>query len=473
MEQIGQRTYTDFKFNKNNSKKSPIKLPNIDTSYLTFYDYERIRKNAIVPTKEEIFNNLRVQREQESTQLARARALKEKIINYDINQPRTKLSDIQRQKIKSDNNLLSEAQKALDQNEDCVKEMEKLALYAKVASIRERQLKEHEMMEQMYKKKEEKLDTMMELERLKELKHQQSRENDRKKKQRDGCLIIIDQIKQKEYEKIKQREIIDKEKQLILRQLKELADEDIRQNERKRISNEKTAKEIVESNRINALNKQKKMLEEKEEDLKILKYNLEKAKREEEELKERKRIQEEKEKEVQKLREKQEKAQDKQAELDALRAKRAYEQSEREARIKEQNELILKKKKIEELIESNKRQKLYKQQQLAEEAKKEQEEYQRMVKQYLEDNEKERRMEEDKKKKLYENTQDLKKLIKIKEEKERLHSKEKLEDGRKMRQKEDDWRLRMEKIKKQKIQDLKNLGVQQKYIADLERYKIV
>ena len=77
------------------------------------------------------------------------------------------------------------------------------------------------------------------------------------------------------------------------------------------------------------------------------------------------------------------------------------------------------------------------------------------------------------KKKLYENTLDLKKLIKIKEEKERLHSKEKLEDGRKMRQKEDDWRLRMEKIKKQKIQDLKNLGVQQKYIADLERYKIV
>ena len=473
MEQTYQKTYTNFKFKRNNSKKSPIKLPSIDTSYLTFYDYERIRKNAIVPTKEEIFNNQRVQREQESTQLARARALKEKIINYDLNQPRTKLSDIQIQKIKSDNNLLSEAQKALDQNEDCVKDMEKLALYAKVASIRERQLKEHEMMEQMYKKKEEKLDTMMELERLKELKHQQSRENDRKKKQRDGCLIIIDQIKQKEYEKIKQREIIDKEKQIILRQLKELADEDIRQNERKRIANEKTAKEIVESNRINALNKQKKLLEEKEEDLKILKYNLEKAKKEEEELKEKKRIQEEKEKEVQKLREKQEKAQDKQAELDALRAKRAFEQSEREARIKEQNELMLKKKKIEELIESNKRQKLYKQQQLAENAKKEQEEYQRMVKQYLEDNEKERRTEEDKKKKLYENTQDLKKLIKIKEEKERLRSKEKLEDGRKMRQKEDDWRQRMEKIKKQKIQDLKNLGVQPKYIADLERYKIV
>ena len=470
MDQVNNRTFTNFDFKRNHSKKTVSKLPTIDTAYLTFYDYERIRKNAIVPTKEELLNNERVQNEQENTQLAKARALKEKIVNYDLTRPHTQLSDIQRQNIKSSNSLLSEAQKILDQNEDCVKDMEKLALYAKVATIRERQLKEHEMMEKMYKKKEEKLDTMMELERLKELRQQQERENNRKKNQRDGCLIIIDQIKQKEYEKIKKREIIEKEKQIILRQLKELADEDLRQNEKKRLSNEQIAKEIVESNRINALNKQKKLLEEKEEDLKILKYNMEKAKKEEEELKEKKRLQEEKEREVQKLREKQEKAQDKQAELDALRAKRAFEQSEREARIKEKNDMLLKRKKIEELIESNQRQRLEKQKILEEEAKKEQEEYKKIVKKYMEEIEDERRKEEEKKKKLYENTQDLKKLIKIKEEKERLLSKEKLEDGRKLKQKMDDWKMRMEKIKMQKIQELKNLGIQPKYIADLEKY---
>ena len=157
--EIYQRTYTDFKFNKNKDNKGSnrnIKLPTIDTAYLTFYDYERIRKNAISPSKEELLNNDRVQKEQENTQLAKAKALKEKIVNYDIHNPLIELNDIQRQNIKTNNNLLSEAQKVLDQNEDCVKEMEKLALYAKVASIRERQLKEHEMMERMYKKKEEK-----------------------------------------------------------------------------------------------------------------------------------------------------------------------------------------------------------------------------------------------------------------------------------------------------------------------------
>ena len=134
-----------------------MKLPTIDTAYLTFYDYERIKKNSIVPTKDELLNNERVQKEQENTQLAKAHALKEKIINYDITQPRTKLININRENVKSESNLLSVAQKILDQNEDCLKDMEKLALYAKVASIRERQLKEHEMMEQMYKKKRGKI----------------------------------------------------------------------------------------------------------------------------------------------------------------------------------------------------------------------------------------------------------------------------------------------------------------------------
>ena len=46
---------------------------------------------------------------------------------------------------------------------------------------------------------------------------------------------------------------------MILRQIKEMQLEDIRQAEKKRITNEKTAKEIIESNRINALNKQKRI----------------------------------------------------------------------------------------------------------------------------------------------------------------------------------------------------------------------
>ena len=467
MDFLPQRTFTNFNY-KNRSPNNKLKLPRIDTAYISFYDYERIRKNAIIPKEDEIHNNERIQKEQEKTKLAKANALKEKI---------KKINTTPNLKIASNNNynendLMIEAKKHLEKNEDCVKQMEKLSLCAKVATIRERQLKEHEMMDDLYKKKEKKLDEMMELERLKELRQQQNREDNRKQLQRDGCMIIIDQIKQKEYERIKQKDIIERERQMIQRQIREMHLEDIRQAEKKRMTNEKAAKEIVESNRINALNKQKKILEEKEEDLRILKYNLEKARKEEEEIKEKKRLRDEKEREIQKLREKQEKANDKLAEMAAIQAKRAYEQNEREIKLKEKNEQMIRQKKIEELKEINERQRKDKKRQLMEIAKKEKEEHDRIIEKNMEDIEKDRRMEEIKKKKIYENKYDLIKLIKMKEEKEKMKNKELQEEGRKEKQMRDDWKLRMENIKQQKIQELKNLGIKRKYIVDLENFKI-
>ena len=467
MDFLPQRTFTNFNY-KNRSPNNKLKLPRIDTAYISFYDYERIRKNAIIPKEDEIHNNERIQKEQEKTKLAKANALKEKI---------KKINTTPNLKIASNNNynendLMLEAKKHLEKNEDCVKQMEKLSLCAKVATIRERQLKEHEMMDDLYKKKEKKLDEMMELERLKELRQQQNREDSRKQLQMDGCVIIIDQIKQKEYERIKQKDIIERERQMIQRQIREMHLEDIRQAEKKRMTNEKAAKEIVESNRINALNKQKKILEEKEEDLRILKYNLEKARKEEEEIKEKKRLRDEKEREIQKLREKQEKANDKLAEMAAIQAKRAYEQNEREIKLKEKNEQMIRQKKIEELKEINERQRKDKKRQLMEIAKKEKEEHDRIIEKNMEDIEKDRRMEEIKKKKIYENKYDLIKLIKMKEEKEKMKNKELQEEGRKEKQMRDDWKLRMENIKQQKIQELKNLGIKRKYIVDLENFKI-
>ena len=466
------RTLSDFKTESNYNKNSKLSLPFIDIAYISFYDYERIKKNAFVPSKEESLNNEKIKNEQESTQLAKARALKEKIINYDKNKPKYFLSDIDKENLIERNKIVSRAKKYLDENEDVVKEMEKLAFYARVATIRNKQKQEHKIIEQNYKKKEEKLDTMMELDRLKNLKSQQDKEKIREKERKEGCLVIIEQMKKKEMDKIKEKEQKEKEQKELVKYLKKLEDEDNLENERKKLMKEKITQEIVESNKISILNKQKKLAEEKEEDLRILKYNMQKAKLEEEKLKEKKRIQEEKEKEVQKLREKQEKAADKMSELDALRAKRAAEEAEREARIKEKNEMIKKRKILEELIQSNNRQKIQKRNQLAEQARQEQAEYERIIKNQLEEMEKEKRIEEERKRMRYENTKDLKKMIKLREEKEKLEAKEVLEEGRKIRQYNDDWKRRMEKIKQEKIQKLKDLNVEPIYIADLERYKI-
>ena len=351
--------------------------------------------------------------------------------------------------------------------------MEKLSLYARVATIRDRQKAEHKEMEKVFKKKEDKLDTMMELERLKELKLQQDRELYRKIQNKNGCLIVIDQIKDKDRERMKQQELIDREQKMMLLQIKELHAQEIRAAELKKINNEKAAKEIAETNRIALLNKQKKLLEEREEDLKIFKYNVEKAKKEEEELREKKRIQDEKEKETQRLREKQEKAIDKQAELDALRAKRAFDEAERQARIKEKEEEMIRKKKLADLILANEKQKKEKEIQLMEKAKQEKEEYEKIVRNQIEEMEKERRIEEEKQRKKIEHNLDLVKLIKEKEEREKMKEREIIEEYRKNKQIRDDWLRRMEKIKHEKIQKLKDLNIKPEYIADLENFQII
>lgn len=53
---------------------------------------------------------------------------------------------------------------------------------------------------------------------------------------------------------------------------------------KKRLENLRLAKEIENINKVSELNRDKKRLMEKEEDLKRLKYNMEKAKKEEEEI---------------------------------------------------------------------------------------------------------------------------------------------------------------------------------------------
>lgn len=49
--------------------------------------------------------------------------------------------------------------------------MDKICLYARISTIRDKQLKERKELEKMLKKKEEKIDLMAEIERLKELKN--------------------------------------------------------------------------------------------------------------------------------------------------------------------------------------------------------------------------------------------------------------------------------------------------------------
>lgn len=96
--------------------------------------------------------------------------------------------------------------------------------------------------------------------------------------------------------------------------------------------------EVEKVNKVALGKKAEKISFEREEDLKIVRYEADKRRSEEMRLDEENKIKAEKEKEVQRLRDLQERAADRQSEIDALRQKRAFEEGERAARAKELSE---------------------------------------------------------------------------------------------------------------------------------------
>ena len=124
----------------------------------------------------------------------------------------------------------------------------------------------------------------------------------------------------------------------MLKQIKELQEEEIKAQKMKVIRAKELMEAVEQSNRDAIAIKEKKALEEKEFDKKIVEYNQKKAQREEEYQAELKRIHDEKEREIQKLREKQQRAIDKQSQIDELNAKRAFEINEKRIKMQERRE---------------------------------------------------------------------------------------------------------------------------------------
>ena len=420
----------------------------------------------------------------------RALALKQKLIDYDKKNPRASLLEFEGEEAKK---ILAEQNK-VSKDDDAVKIMDKMVLYAKIATIRDRQLDERKVMEDIYKQKENRLEVMMELERLKEIQFLQDREKELKRQRMQGAKIVIEQIKESDHERMKKREQQERERiQMLkameklaermkkreqqereriqmLKAMEKLAEEDKRRQEDLRLRQKNQINEAVAANKIAQLAKQKKILEEKEEDLKILIFQREKDKQEEAILAEKKRIAAEKEVELQKLREKQKRSSDKQGELDAIRAKRAFEENERKERQKEEEKKLEQQRIMEMLVMENKKQKEAKEKILAEEAKKEKEEFNKRIMEQMKEMEKEKEIALKKKEDNLKNQEAILQQIAQKEELGKNSYQEKMEEGRKIKEKLDEYKKNLEAIRRQKIAELKSLNIKDKYIVPLEMY---
>ena len=233
-----------------------------DSAILSINDFNRIKETSCFSPKSiakfPSVNNIGLYKQfntieaNSSQSLEKALNHKNKIIDYDktINRSNTLFADKYR---------IEDPYKVVGgRNNEVVKAFDYLCRKAKAATIWDRQMDERKIMEGMFIKKEKRLDEMMELERLKEVKFLEEREKEKKLYKIQSQKAIIGQIYDNDKERNKKKEQIEKEKILMLKQIERLKEEDMLMSIRKKRDAELKNRECMEAQRILALNKKKK-----------------------------------------------------------------------------------------------------------------------------------------------------------------------------------------------------------------------
>nr|CAX72932.1 Coiled-coil domain-containing protein 19 [Schistosoma japonicum] len=395
---------------------------------------------------------------------------KQKMREYDLKRVHNEqLTDLEEEARKQAEVLLQKAMEQRQDQEDEIKALNEWILNAKIQGIRDEQILEKRIIKKEMAEEELRLDNMMELERQNAVHIQEEIDRKRKEQEMIGACKILEQIKENEQDRLIELERVEQENILATQRIADEHMKEIVNRENKRKIQEKLRIELNIANE--ELRKRREIEKEKDRlmDLKIMQIQNEKAEREAAYEAEQIRIKHEKELEIARLRALQERASDEAAERDALRAKRAAEANEREWRRKE---LLAAQKKIEtenELKLARAAQAEDRKRQLAIEAGRERLEFERILKRQQELVENDKRVEYEAKQKSVQNLNDLRHQI-CEKEKERIAERNAtFEEGIRLNEEARLRRLRLNEAKTRKLKELKEAGIPDKYVSQVER----
>jgi len=247
---------------------------NREAAILSRGELDRIKRSTKVETREQMELTKTMLASQKDAQMAQTKERKKRMVEMDKErQKKLPPSDTEQFKIDYNNGLLRNAQRQMDEELDDVKHMNKMCLYSKVVTIRDQQLGENKRLEQEWVDEQKKLDLMMEVERLRALTKEEQENAYRATAQRHGALVIVDQIKEREIERIKQRELLEMEKHQMMSKAEELRQQDIKAAEIRKGRNQQLVQEVAASNKFSLAKKAERAFAEREEDQKIVRYN--------------------------------------------------------------------------------------------------------------------------------------------------------------------------------------------------------
>jgi hypothetical protein len=216
---------------------------------------------------------------------------------------------------------------ALINSMDEVKEMNRMVAYAKAAFVREKQVEEKKRIKGLTFDEEKRKDLMMEVERLKAVEQQAVIDGQRQINIVDSKQVIVEQIKERELYRLKEKEVLAKEGEDMLRRLKQRELEEQQEALDKVKKQRHVFEEMLVHNESIIKAREEKEHQEKIENEKLQQYLIDLKEKEAREREEKVRKHQLKELETNKLREKQERAQDRNKEVDEIKATKSSRKS--------------------------------------------------------------------------------------------------------------------------------------------------
>jgi len=160
---------------------------------------------------------------------SRSAARKEKMLRLERESNKNKdlsgsseFNPAQQEEKENRNRLLGHAKQRMDEEMDDVKHMNQMMLYAQCVTIRDAQILEKQRIQDALLEEEKRVDLSMEINRVRTLKLMSEREKARAEEQRRGASVIIQQIAEREQERIRANEQRDLEAAAMLVRIKEL-----------------------------------------------------------------------------------------------------------------------------------------------------------------------------------------------------------------------------------------------------------
>ncbi|KAK6173521.1 hypothetical protein SNE40_016954 [Patella caerulea] len=448
----------------------PTEDPSGQSMVMSRSDYYRILQAARVYSKEEKQAQLEMLKRQKEQIMDDAQERKNFMKSKDLNrQKNEKLNELEIEAKEKSEHLLAKANDMRQEQEDEIKHLNELILNAKCHAIRDAQIVEKKQIVGEMSEEEKRLDKMMEVDRQNGILIQEEIEKRRKEEQLIGAAKLMEQIQENEQEHLFELERKDQENMHMQKYIEKLMIEDHVSLEKKKQEQSALREELNKANDEILRRKITKKDQEKMEEIKVIEYQKKKAEREAAYELEQERVRLEKEREVARLRTLQERARDEQAERDALRAKRAQEQTEREWRKKER-QVAQRKADVEASLKiARANQMNEKEHYLGVQAQRERAEFERVLQAQKELLEKEKLEEIELQKRRHVHADDIRNQIQTKEKQRIVERNLFFEEGIKLDVEARQRRLKLEEVKRRKLEELRSAGIPEKYLAQVER----